>query len=94
MNNRGYSSCNISVYMLVNNTIENALLLICKVPKAEGYGVSPNRLKFINLDNMREEGNTDNKRLHFLQPLANYEYIESHEALIINVRTNDMASAK
>lgn len=82
MNNRGYSSLNISIYMLVNNTIKNALLLICKVPKAEGSGVSPNRLKFINLDNMREEGNNVNKRLHFQQPLANY--IESHEALINN----------
>lgn len=78
--------------MLVNNTFENALLLIYKVPKAEGYGVSPNCLKFINLDNMREEGNTLNKRLYFLQPLANY--IESYEALIINVKTNDIASAK
>lgn len=72
MNNRGYSSLNISINMLVNNTIEIALLLIYKMQKAEGYGVSPNRLKFINLDNMREEGNTVNKRLHFLQPLANY----------------------
>lgn len=92
MNNRGYSSLNISINMLVKNTIENTLFLICKVPKAEGYGVSPNRLKFINLDNMSKEGNTVKKRLHFLQPLANY--IESHEALIINVRTNDITSAK